>query len=112
MRPYPEPKRSGDGRYLCPPCAEGRGYGAKGNGGEAIDKAEEVEERVAQVWAAQAGDLVFVGRVAPPLRRVKGTHETSHKPPLRFDWWRSLWASLDPSPLRRGFAGSKADDDA
>ena len=51
-------------------------------------------------------------RVAPPLRRVKGAHETSHKSTLRFDWWRSSWTSLDPSPLRRGFAGSKADDDA
>ena len=67
----------------------GRGYGAKGNGGEAIDEAREVEERVVQVWAAQAGDLVLVRRVAPPLRRVKGAHEASHKSTLRFDWWRS-----------------------
>lgn len=51
-------------------------------------------------------------RVAPPLRRVKGAHETSHKSTLRFDWWRSSWTPLDSSPLRRGFAGSKADDDA
>ena len=52
------------------------------------------------------------GRVAPPLRRVKGAHETPHKPPLRSGWWRSSWTSLDPSSLRCGFAGSKADDDA
>lgn len=52
------------------------------------------------------------GRVAPPLRRVKGAHETPHKPPLRSGWWRSSWTSLDPPSLRCGFAGSKADDDA
>ena len=47
-------------------------------------------------------------RVAPPLRGVKGAHETPHKSPLRSDWWRSSRTSLDPASLRGGFAGSKA----
>ena len=42
------------------------------------------------------------GRVAPPLRRVKGAHETPHKPPLRSGWWRSSWTPL--TRLRSGAA--------
>ena len=48
------------------------------------------------------------GPVAPALRGLKGANGTSHKSPLRSDWWRLPLTSLDPASLRGGFAGSKA----
>ncbi|RHD55617.1 DUF2958 domain-containing protein [Collinsella intestinalis] len=44
----------------------------------------------------------------PALHGLKGAHGTSHKSPLRSDWWRLPRTSLDPASLRGGFAESKA----
>lgn len=40
----------------------------------------------------------------PVLHGLKGAHGTSHKSPLRSDWWRLPRTSLDPASLRGGFA--------